>query len=314
MPAYDLIGDIHGHAEPLRALLEKLGYRLRGGCYRHPEREVIFLGDFIDRGPGQREAPAIVRPMVDAGAARAVMGNHEFNALAYHTLDPAAPGQYLRQHSDKNRHQHQAFLDAYEHRPAELREILAWFRTLPLWLDLDHLRVVHAAWQPEALDTLRAQLTPEHCLTDTLLLEASRKGSVAYQAVETLLKGVEVQLPDGLSFRDKDGNLRHEVRVKWWLDAPGETWRSIALGMDSNRSPLPDTPLPADLRSGYPADAPPVFIGHYWLRGEPAPMAPNVACLDYSIARPGGKLVAYRWDGEERLAADKFVAVEQHRG
>ena len=31
----------------------------------------------------------------------------------------------------------------------------------------------------------------------------------------------------------------------------------------------------------------------------------TVACLDYSIAK-GGKLVAYRWDGEPLLDAAKF--------
>ena len=47
---YDLIGDIHGHATELKQLLQKLGYTLEEGGYRHPERKVIFLGDFIDRG------------------------------------------------------------------------------------------------------------------------------------------------------------------------------------------------------------------------------------------------------------------------
>jgi hypothetical protein len=49
--AYDLIGDIHGHAKTLEALLGKLGYAHDGQCYRHPNRQVIFLGDFVDRGP-----------------------------------------------------------------------------------------------------------------------------------------------------------------------------------------------------------------------------------------------------------------------
>jgi hypothetical protein len=31
---------------------------------------------------------------------------------------------------------------------------------------------------------------------------------------------------------------------------------------------------------------------------DPVPLAPNIACLDYSVAQLGGKLVAYRWDGE----------------
>ena len=55
----------------------------------------------------------------------------------------------------------------------------------------------------------------------------------------------------------------------------------------------------------YPRDAVPVFVGHYWLTGTPTPLAANVACTDYSVAK-GGKLVAYRWDGESELSADKF--------
>jgi len=77
---YDLIGDIHGHSVPLIELLTKLDYELVDGVYRNPNRQVIFLGDFIDRGPNQRDVINIVRPMIDGGSALSVMGNHEFNA------------------------------------------------------------------------------------------------------------------------------------------------------------------------------------------------------------------------------------------
>ncbi len=40
---YDIIGDIHGHAGALVALLEKLGYRERAGAYRHPDRMAVFV-------------------------------------------------------------------------------------------------------------------------------------------------------------------------------------------------------------------------------------------------------------------------------
>src|SRR5262249_45704336 len=103
---YDLIGDIHGHADALVQLLETLGYRKVKGVYQHPESQVIFLGDFIDRGPKIRQVLEIVRPMTEEGKAVAVMGNHELNALAYHTEDPEAPGEYLRRRSDKNVKQH----------------------------------------------------------------------------------------------------------------------------------------------------------------------------------------------------------------
>jgi Calcineurin-like phosphoesterase len=60
---YDLIGDIHGYADELVELLETLGYQKSQGTYRHPERKVIFLGDFIDRGPKILQVLGIVRPM-----------------------------------------------------------------------------------------------------------------------------------------------------------------------------------------------------------------------------------------------------------
>ena len=110
---YDIIGDIHGHGSALVALLEHLGYQDHGDGYRHPTREVVFLGDFIDRGEDLREHRMVmdtVMPMVNNGFAQAVMGNHEFNALAFHT---EADGKPLRLHSDKNLKQHRAFLNEY---------------------------------------------------------------------------------------------------------------------------------------------------------------------------------------------------------
>jgi hypothetical protein len=59
---------------------------------------------------------------------------------------------------------------------------------------------------------------------------------------------------------------------------------------------------------GYPSDAPPVFFGHYWLKGQPQLQAHNVCCLDYSVAK-GGELVCYRFDGESILSSLKFVSV-----
>ena len=58
---YDLIGDIHGHADALQQLLGNLGYTQQKGGYRHPERRAIFLGDFIDRGPKIRETAVTLR-------------------------------------------------------------------------------------------------------------------------------------------------------------------------------------------------------------------------------------------------------------
>ena len=47
--------------------LKLLATRKAEGVYGHPERKVIFLGDFIDRGPKIRQVLEIVRPMIEEG-------------------------------------------------------------------------------------------------------------------------------------------------------------------------------------------------------------------------------------------------------
>jgi hypothetical protein len=297
---YDLIGDIHGHADALLKLLKTLGYSRQKGVYRHPDRQAIFLGDFIDRGPKIRETLEIVRPMVDSGAALAVMGNHELNALAFNTPHPSKPGEYLRPHNEKNSNQ---FAETRRQVPAgELTSDLAWFRKLPLWLDLDGLRVVHACWDDRMLAHLHG-----HAVTDEFLESACLEGGRLFGPVEALLKGKEAQLPSGVTFMDKDGHQRSATRVKWFEDPAGQTYGTYSMEPMECSLPLPTCVL--DEALPYPEDAKPVFVGHYWLKGpEPELLRRNVACVDWSVAK-GGFLCAYRWDGEQTLGARNFVWV-----
>lgn len=112
-------------------------------------------------------------------------------------------------------------------------------------------------------------------------------------------------LPAGHSFLDHGGVERHEVRTKWWLTQP-RSYRDVALIDPEQHATIPDHPLPASFLPASVNGAP-VFIGHYWMTGEPKLQSPKVACVDYSAAK-SGPLVAYRWDGEEELDQGKFVA------
>ncbi len=296
---HDIIGDIHGHADALLKLLRQLGYTNQNGVYRHPERQAIFLGDFIDRGPKIRETLEIVRPMIDSGAALAVMGNHELNALAFHTPVPKSPGEHLRRHNEKNSHQH---AETMRQVPAgELASYLHWFRTLPLWLDLEGLRVVHACWD----ETRMAKVSGP--ITDDFLRAACSSGGSLFEPVEAILKGKEARLPEGATFRDKDGHEQSATRVKWYEPPEGHTYRTYSMASEQIE---PDAPLPeAVLQAAvpYPKDGKPVFVGHYWLNGKrPQLLRQNVACVDWSVAK-GGFLCAYRWDGERELDEEKFV-------
>lgn len=93
---FDIIGDVHGCFDELRALLEELGYRVDvrrsegvddGGLSNefdvtHPEgRKAVFLGDLVDRGPNVPDVLRLVMNMVQHGNALCVPGNHEVKLL-----------------------------------------------------------------------------------------------------------------------------------------------------------------------------------------------------------------------------------------
>lgn len=307
---YDIIGDIHGQADKLHALLVQLGYVKREDAFQHPDRTAIFVGDFIDRGPRQVDSVMTVRRMVDAGSALEVMGNHEFNAIAWHMEDPELPGEFLRPRGgvwgDKNRGQHAAFLAEVEHRPDLHSELIDWFLTLPLWLDLPDLRVVHACWNDHYMAEIRPHLTADTRLTRELMVAANREERMEFRTVEGLTKALEVPLPDGHSFHDKDHHVRHNVRIRWW-DPHATTYRELALMPDETRQQLPAVAIHDDRRSPYD-NAKPVFFGHYWMTGAPALQSDRAACVDYSAGKDG-PLMAYRWNGERHLDVRNFVSV-----
>jgi hypothetical protein len=297
-PGYDVIGDVHGCASTLERLLDTLGYAHDGHSWRHRERVAVFVGDLVDRGPQQIEAVRIAHDMHRRGAAHVVMGNHEFNAIAYATPDPLHPGEHLRTHSDRHTKQHRSFLEAVGFGTALHTEIIDWFRTLPLWWERDGLRVVHACWHDESMRTLgEAVLTPDRHEA------ASRRGSPAWRSVETLCKGPEIELPAGITFTDKDGHERREARLRWW--DPGADTYASACEVPPSCGELPDTPLPADAVHGYHGEQPVVF-GHYWRRE--FEVRPLTVCVDLSVAK-GGPLAAYRWSGEPTLLSSNTIAV-----
>ncbi|WP_074130462.1 metallophosphoesterase [Bradyrhizobium sp. NAS96.2] len=297
---FDIIGDIHGHADALRRLLASLGYQEVDGVFCHPERRVIFVGDFVDRGPEQLAVLQIAKRMCDAGLALAVMGNHEFNALGW--AEPDGAGGFLRPRNEKNAHQHQEFLKQIGEGSAAHLAALEWFKSLPVWLDLPGVRVIHACWNSAAQESLDGCLDPGHRFTQEGFRAANQRGTPAYRAAEVLLKGPEVSLPDGRFFFDKDGHKRQDVRIRWW-DPAAVTYRTAALGMDGEETSLPDLPLTADFHY---QDKTPVFFGHYWLRGTPSLSNEYASCLDFSVAK-GGFLTAYRWSGEKLLLPHNIV-------
>lgn len=301
---YDIVGDIHGHANELELLLAQMGYKKRSGVWQHEERVLISVGDLIDRGRFQKQTIDILKPMVESGFAIVVMGNHEFNAIAYATKTKS--GEYLRKHTDKNRKQHLQFLKEAEADPVWYNTTIEWFKSLPLFLDLPDFRVIHACWHEPSLDVLKQYTS--HCnVLDTDAWEcANTKGTALYNALEVVLKGLEIDLPDGLSFNDKDGVQRTKVRVKWWKNDSTQL-SDIVVGVPSNTK-LPVHTVNQRSIPGYDNQKP-LFIGHYWMKGKPQLLTDSVVCLDYSVAAKG-KLVAYRFTSGSTLDSSNLHHVQ----
>lgn len=306
----DLIGDVHGQSHYLKKLLTTLGYALRDGVYEHPTRKAFFIGDLVDRGPQQVETVAIVRAMVERGSAQIVMGNHELNAIAWATPDPESPGQYMRVHDERNRIQHRAFLDQFVEGSELYRDTIEWFKTLPVFVEEEGFRAIHACWHGPLVEESKAYLDANNAILPDAWIEVCRKGTRPFEIFESLLKGTEIELPAGISYFDPDGNERVKTRTRWW-DETALTYRSAGMLKESLLHQLPEDPIPEANLLTYD-QAKPLFIGHYWCSGIPAVLNPKMACLDYSIgkATPGTRLCAYRWDGEQTLTSDAFVWVE----
>ena len=141
----DVVGDVHGEIEALNALLHHLGYDESGS---HPEkRRLVFLGDLTDRGPDSPAVVNLVQSLVEAGRAQCILGNHDLNILlGLHKHDN--PWFYGKEfHTNDGSLLPQVLAD-----DATREKVTNFFRTLPLALEREGLRVVHAFWDQEMIE------------------------------------------------------------------------------------------------------------------------------------------------------------------
>jgi hypothetical protein len=199
-----------------------------------------------------------------------------------------------------------SFLAEFPFGAPETYEALAWMRSLPLFLETDVFRAVHACWIDRSINRLRA-ITTDGVLSEEQLIRAADPADELFRLAEEITKAPEHRLPDGYFINDKDGTHREHVRLQWWN--PGaQTWRDMAISVPEVNG-LPEANLPEKLLAQtYPARERPVFFGHYWLSGEPVLQGPNALCLDYSAGKDG-PLVTYELHPGARLLSAHRIRV-----
>jgi len=325
----DVIGDVHGEIEALESLLDSLGYDHEG---RHAERRrLVFVGDLCDRGP---DSPAVfrrVRSLVDAGRAQCVLGNHELNLLR----GERKHGNHWF-YGEAFDPEHEEFGTCIPATGEERGQILEFLLRLPLALEREDLRIVHAAWLDASIDELRRG--PQDPLESYEYFEARANAAAAERRLEERYDAALAQL--GPALTDKDRNpgpipvlaeydehyqMANPVRVvsSGVERATEEPFFAAGKWRFVKRVPWWET-----------YQGPPVLFGHYWRwwnnavhkhlsKGEPnlfegeeagPAMAENhqAFCLDFSVGarfkerdlgrKVGpfhGRLAAMRWPERE---------------
>jgi hypothetical protein len=320
----DIVGDIHGEHDALEILLDHLGYSENGV---HPEnRKLVFVGDFCDRGPDSPRVLSRIQQLVENGSALAILGNHELNLLRNEAKE--GTGWFFESRTETDGKKFGPFMKATVE---EKNKIVEFLKTLPIALEREDLRIVHAAWIENDIATIRCILSDDLLsffnsfeqaivnqreeLNAEILAESNRlSSSLEDRTIEppflcSHAKLAELQqmnnpikiLTSGVERCGtvpfySSGRWRFVERIKWWKDYDSKI---------------------------------PVIVGHYWRRstvvtpgahakGDPDmfqeehPLGwhgkrKNVFCIDYSVGGRSAirrnqfenentlKLAALRW-------------------
>jgi serine/threonine protein phosphatase 1 len=118
-----VVGDIHGCYDELRELIEKIDVHSDGH-----EAKMIFVGDYVDRGPNSKAVVNLIMKMQKQGHV-ALMGNHE---------DMLINGELMyAKETLKSFHSN--------HLP---KDFCDWMQALPKYYDDDTIIVAHAGVHP----------------------------------------------------------------------------------------------------------------------------------------------------------------------
>ena len=319
----DIVGDVHGEIEPLQSLLRRLGY---DGDGRHPaKRRLVFLGDLVDRGPDSPGVLELVMRLVGNGTAQCILGNHEMNLLRndrkhgndwYTRPEAADPTEAICESEQQKRRFHRFLL------------------TLPLALQNEQLRVVHACWHGESLERIAALEDGTDALAAFELFDAQ---TIAAHESNFALRAQAQKELDALNADLSDHDVvppflsaNAAIDAAWQM---GNPIRVLTSGVE--------TPTAAPFYAGGKwrmverrkwwedyGEERPVIIGHYWRRfgdastglaGKYGPdlfagiepqhwmgRRDNVYCVDFSVgaksvARANNidhshfRLAAFRW-------------------
>ena len=267
----DIVGDVHGEIEALRALMQHLGYDDDGF---HPEnRRLVFVGDLTDRGPDSPAVVDLISKLIESQRAQCVLGNHDLNILL----------------GDRKHDNHWFFgepwsLDGTEEvTPAVLadeqirQKTVKFFSSLPLVLERDDLRVVHACW-------------------DDPMVEIARRSSDVLALHNEYKTKIERSLENASELDKTDRNLQHQNHSPVKVLTSGKEHRIETPFFASGKWRLQDrSPWWKD----YASEIDCVF-GHYSMYRGDSDSWSKARCVDFAVAKRWQERKASTFDGKFR--------------
>lgn len=304
----DIVGDVHGHLEPLQRLLDRLGYAADG---RHPDgRRLVFIGDLGDRGPDSPGVFELVMQAVAAGRAVCVLGNHELPFLDAEDEPRRKPGNawFFDDDPEAGARDAAIFGPFTRAMPAQRQRIAAFCDTLPVVVRHPRLRLVHACWDEASIGFIRDLGTASNrviaaaCAARAAALLAASGLTERYRAAREALaerRQMRDWRPD-LAIEPGEQQLIADLIAGEEVEQTGNPLRLLTSGLEA------PAPVPRWLgrkwrflerRPWWEQRPPshPTVIGHYWRQRRHLPMQP----YDEHRALFGAS-AAHDWLGRER--------------
>lgn len=205
MPRRLFIGDVHGHYDGLRRLWDLIS--------PDPDDAVYFVGDLIDRGPKSAQVVDFVR-RYGTGCVR---GNHEqllLDAFVDGSINLPTMQGWLYSGG-------QMTLSSYQGSVETLKADVLWLKSLPLYIDLGNVWLVHAGVNPSL--SIAQQSSYELCwIRDTFHSSTAPyfpdKQIITGHTITFTFPGVPPgQIIEGLGWSDIDTGVYHSR--SGWLTA-----------------------------------------------------------------------------------------------
>lgn len=146
------VGDVHGEHEMMLKMLELISEDIRANR-PNEECRVVFVGDYVDRGPA---SPAVVETLIALSSPggfpgaeiTCLAGNHEDMFLSAHARRaelPVSRSTWIMNGGDATLRQYKL---AEEQEPGITNRHLDWIARLPLMVEEDKYVFVHAGVLP----------------------------------------------------------------------------------------------------------------------------------------------------------------------